>query len=43
MDDKTFDELLKNDDISLILMDGGAGLTPQQMGRVKKRSAELSS
>jgi len=42
MDDKTFNELIKKGELSLILMDGGADLTPQQMAKVKKTAADLS-
>ena len=35
MDQKTFDELIKEGEISLILMDGGQDLTKEQMRQVK--------
>ena len=42
MDDKTFRELIKEGELSLILMDGGADLTPWQMRRVKAVAKEFS-
>ena len=42
MDDKTFQELIKQGELSLILMDGGADLTPWQMRRVKSIAKDLS-
>ena len=40
MDKKTFDELFEADELSLILMDGGADLTKEQMAKVKARAEE---
>lgn len=42
MDNKTFQDLLKKGELGLILMDGGADLTPLQMKQVKSLSKELS-
>lgn len=42
MDDKTFQELIKKGELSLILMDGGVDLTPSQMRKVKAIAKELS-
>ena len=42
MDDKTFQELIKKGELSLILMDGGVDLTPSQMRKVKAVAKELS-
>jgi len=42
MDNKTFKELIKKGELSLILMDGGADLTPQQMSKVKQTAKDLS-
>ena len=42
MDNKTFDELIKTGELSLILMDGGADLTPKQMAKVKSVAKDLS-
>jgi len=40
MDKKTFDELFAADELSLILMDGGADLTKEQLAKVKARAEE---
>lgn len=42
MDDKTFRELIKDGELSLILMDGGVDLTPAQLRKVKSVAKELS-
>jgi hypothetical protein len=42
MDQRTFDELLKDGDIDLILMDGGKNLTQDQMTRVKEIAKQQS-
>jgi len=42
MDDKTFRELIKEGELSLILMDGGVDLTPAQLRRVKTVAKEFS-
>ena len=42
MDQKTFEELLKDGDIDLILMDGGSHLTKEQMSRVREVAKQQS-
>ena len=42
MDQKTFEELLKEGDLDLILMDGGKNLTKDQMNRVRGMAKEQS-
>ena len=42
MDKQTFEELLKEGEISLILMDGGFDLTKEQMKRVKAEAKKQS-
>ena len=41
MDQKTFDELIKKGEISLILMDGGYDLTAEQLRKVKDVAEKL--
>jgi hypothetical protein len=42
MDNKTFKDLIKKGELSLILMDGGADLTPSQMRKVESTAGDLS-
>lgn len=42
MDNKTFKELIKKGELSLILMDGGADLTPSQMRKVQSTAKDLA-
>lgn len=42
MDNKTFNDLIKKGELSLILMDGGVDLTPSQMRQVKGTAKALS-
>ena len=42
MDNKTFKDLIKKGELSLILMDGGADLTPSQMRKVQSTARDLA-
>ena len=42
MDDKTFNTLIKQGEVGLILMDGGADLTDSQIRKVKRVSKDLA-
>jgi len=42
MDNKTFKDLIKKGELSLILMDGGADLTPSQMRKVQSTAKDLA-
>ena len=42
MDQKTFDELIKKGEISLILMDGGYDLTAEQLRKVRDEAQKQS-
>ena len=42
MDQKTFDELYKEGELGLILMDGGKNLTKEQMQKVKAKAKRQS-